>query len=521
MRLGQAAKVLILLAVALSCVLPMTSNVAADGYVFYSQSPDGTIYSWSGDYAAAQGLHNIIGTDNVGVEYTTTQITIGQDNNTSILSVFRGVVMFNTAALPDGATITAATLSLWVSDNQADTAFDVYVVEGGDVHNPLVKDDFDVLYSKTITQTAALDTNTMSLTAYNDLALTAGGLNLIVLDGYTVFGLRSNLDISATSPVGDEYIKIWSGESIHPPKLSVTYTAPVMGQPDSLTLDTIMVFTDYRQPNDQLFVFRTTVVHSYTPVDAIPEDYYCVNFYDVDNTTILGQVPLRRWGYSPLSIYFDNVTAVDWGLAYHLKLESREGMLGTDVEYDYLMSSTSGWRGMDMYALDNWVWKTVDWLESVESRDDGYYSTAYGGQNYVNEAGTAVFTEGIPWIDVVRPNLFLVPGFEPIDPGDDGDSYATGLYDHWGAYFGGAFTDIGSSFGIAGTWIAGLFMMVLAGGAVFWVRQQTNESPLAMLAALPVFALAVLFGAVPMAVALIGALVCLFLLGYNLWLRNT
>ena len=221
----------IYLMVALALVLslgveavPMAGTLEAspDEATFYSTASDGEL-EWC-DQPPYSAVHDASsGTVNAG----SLRIRIGQLVYGSALCIYRGGLFFDTSSLPDDATITSATLSLYGSDDQSGTDFDITVVDGSVLEDPMVNSDYGVLLPQTAGG-GTFNTAGFSTTGYNDIALNAMGINWISKTGTTKFGLRSSRDISATPPAGSEYVQIWANEKGegYRPKLVVTYTIP-------------------------------------------------------------------------------------------------------------------------------------------------------------------------------------------------------------------------------------------------------------------------------------------------------
>ena len=207
--------------------VPIVEKVGAgpDEATFYSTASDGGLQKSDQPYSVVHGASS--GTVNAG----SLRIRIGQSAAGSAFYIYRGGLFFDTSSLPDDATITSATLSLYGSDYQSGTDFDITVVDGSVLEDPMVNSDYgDLLHQATGGGT--FNTAGFSTSGYNDIALNAAGISWISKTGTTKFGLRSSRDISATPPTGPEHVRIWANEQGegYRPKLVVTYTiAPPVG----------------------------------------------------------------------------------------------------------------------------------------------------------------------------------------------------------------------------------------------------------------------------------------------------
>lgn len=197
-----------------------------DSLTVYSTASDGQIgYAW-GAWAT---IH-----DNSGATYTpsTTDTTVMMHASmqpTNVYAIFRGFVFFDTSSLGAGATISAATLSLF-GQNQANQSggdyATTYIVEGVQ-HDPLVGTDYGDELSK-VTSGGSISYASFSIVAYNDITLNATGRGWINKTGTTKFCTKIGGDFNNTAPTSNywNYIGFWANEkgAGYLPKLVVTYT---------------------------------------------------------------------------------------------------------------------------------------------------------------------------------------------------------------------------------------------------------------------------------------------------------
>jgi hypothetical protein len=136
--------------------------------------------------------------------------------------VYRFAVLWNTTAIPDGATILDARIRLYLRANTA-SGFDLYVLQGLPTYpsNPVVVGDYDKsLYS--VLQ-GVIRTEEMVQDSYNDIVLNYPAFANINKTGVTKFMIVTSND-SLTAPPGDSYIEIGSrSDSGQEPKLLVRH----------------------------------------------------------------------------------------------------------------------------------------------------------------------------------------------------------------------------------------------------------------------------------------------------------
>lgn len=214
-------------------LLPLFSMISAplasaspEEATFYSTTSDGYIQTANNVENYHDARDATVGT----VNDNTPEIEIGQSAWVGdSYGIYRGFVFFDTSIIPNDATITSATLSLYGYWAYLNDNFDVVVQTGGAnyPHDPLVAGDYNRAHYSG--DGGSFNTSTFDNEGYNDIVLNATGRSWINKQGYTTFCLRSSKDISGTPPSlnTSEQIQIWSGEnSVAAPKLAVTYEVP-------------------------------------------------------------------------------------------------------------------------------------------------------------------------------------------------------------------------------------------------------------------------------------------------------
>ncbi len=188
----------------------MTSFIvsASDGWLQYSDVTYNT--AW-------------VATSSGAVTDTDITSTVGQN---AIYNIRRAYLYFDTSSIPDGVTITAATLKLYGSSNFSVTDFDITIQNGQPTypHDPLINTDYNKsLYSSS---GGTLNTSGFTTSGYNSITLDATGISWINKTGTTKFCLRSSRDIAGTTPAGNEYVNFYTYEKGvgYYPKLEVTWT---------------------------------------------------------------------------------------------------------------------------------------------------------------------------------------------------------------------------------------------------------------------------------------------------------
>ena len=172
--------------------------------------------------------------------------TTSDDNDASFLAVYvdnvngtdsgwddliRSIYLFDTSAIQDGASITAATFSLYVNSKRDIFAQDVGLVGSTPASNTaLVASDYGQL--GTTRYATDLDVGALTTSAYNDWTLNATGLAAIsVTSTPTKFGVRYSGDIDNSAPTAStDYAEVNvnfadTAGTTSDPKLVVTGTS--------------------------------------------------------------------------------------------------------------------------------------------------------------------------------------------------------------------------------------------------------------------------------------------------------
>jgi hypothetical protein len=208
-----------------------TESTSVDGY---AQGTSGVI-----GYLDCSNLNNDGGADDASTPHSTNvQSVYYDDNNPEGLSVgdeyncivTRTFVLFDTSSLPDDATISGATISMYVlyhfTQNSLSVAFST---SNPSSNTAIVQADFDNIGSTVITTSTAI--SSLNNSAYNVFTFNSGDLGVINRSGVTKTAFRIEDDIDGTLTPGfdtNDTVNTSSAEASgtsQDPKLEVTYTA--------------------------------------------------------------------------------------------------------------------------------------------------------------------------------------------------------------------------------------------------------------------------------------------------------
>lgn len=231
---------------------------------FYTSASDGTVYvdgpakgsaasSWSSTHDASSG--------DVGQGSVYAYVKVATNYYAPAAwytDIFRAFVFFDTAAIPDGSSITSANLQLYVVFKITNLgAFDT-IIQGGMPtypHDPVVVGDYK--YSWYSGDYGQLNSGSITTGQYNTWTLTASGKSAINKAGTTKFVLREEQhDEDNVAPSYGDYLYnllhfyTYEKGAGYRPKLVVTYTA--FDAPTVTTNDATLVTTASARLNSYL-----------------------------------------------------------------------------------------------------------------------------------------------------------------------------------------------------------------------------------------------------------------------------
>ena len=275
-------------------------------------------------------------------------------------------------------------------------------------------------------------------------AFTIGGISQQAYNGYFIYVYPQG----AGSPynVRVALLGIEAGGGVEPP-------APEEG----FEITGANVFSGYLETNDWLFVLKyENILEPYYSNYASQDSF---NLQLLDSGTIVAQTPLTAWGYKPGAIYLSATTAtsLEWGAAYQLRMTGVVNTTGYNI-------TAADWRGSELLMLDNWCLALADGMES-------YYNTTFlvpspsGITEVLNVEGGVIFATGIPYLDIVRPDIFQISTYDPDwEEGDWTHAYPESLPD-WeiavGSTFASVFNDIGTVVSLDGQWVGAILLFII------------------------------------------------------------
>ena len=191
-------------------------NVKATTSIFYPHYSDGYIYHFG-------SVWNTVHSANSGTEaYSST--TYAKVGTTDYFKIYRGFFVFDTSSLPDDATITSASLRIWVTTcGEYPSGHSIYLVPTTQASaSSLVVAD----YSRIGTVQLSTSHTIVSISTGEEIFVFED-LSYINKIGSTKIGLRDNDDLFGTTPSENQETKVWYNtyeQSDSKPYLNVTWT---------------------------------------------------------------------------------------------------------------------------------------------------------------------------------------------------------------------------------------------------------------------------------------------------------
>ena len=160
---------------------------------------------------------------------TTNTPALTRSSGTAYTLCNRGMLVFDTSSIPDGATITSATLQLYVTAKSDAMSQSVSIVTRTDPAT-ITTADFDVANWTMTKQATDVTIASVTTSAYNTWTLNATGLSNISKTGKTILGVVMSADAEATAPpsgtgAGDASVTYYTADNgSNEPVLAVSYS---------------------------------------------------------------------------------------------------------------------------------------------------------------------------------------------------------------------------------------------------------------------------------------------------------
>jgi len=308
---------------------------------------------------------------------TATDTYIGQRLYTGNYKVYRTMFYFDSSALPDSATITAANVSLRGEVDYSTVDFNVVIQNGQPTYpsDPMV--DTDWPYSYYNGDGGSKNTSTWNETGWNDIICNASGMSWISLIGTTKLCLRSSQEIASIAPSGLNELRVWTYEkgAGYRPYLEVTYSS--FGVPTVTT-------------NPATYVTKTTAqLNGYVNADGGEANTVSFNYQHWYNA-----------GWLDCIEFTINASYVDADLTNFPVLVTGTQLNTTDTDFwttvnssgsDILFTASDGVTKLNRELVSiNTTAKTMECYVNVTAVDDTNNTKFY---MYYNSANISLYNE--------------------------------------------------------------------------------------------------------------------------------
>lgn len=173
---------------------PDPETTTVDGYVARASAGDET---WANNRTGAGDLNSSTATGGQSVN-----MRCGGGANTWDQRI-RSIYLFDTSAIPDGDTISVATLSIYgtATDNDAHDQNATIVIATPGSNTTLANSDYNIAnWTMTQQNSSDIDYGAWNTAGYNDFGLSATGIGNILKTGVSKFGMTSSGDRTNTEP---------------------------------------------------------------------------------------------------------------------------------------------------------------------------------------------------------------------------------------------------------------------------------------------------------------------------------
>lgn len=315
----------------------------------HARGADGVSYSTVWAQSTANGVNSPENGDTHSYVGQSMLSTSGGDS----YYIDRSFIFFDTTALPDNASITAAWIELYVTyirDNGTNKA-GITIQSGMPTypHSPVVNGDYNKSYYSG--NGGSKNSSEFSTQQYNYIGLNSVGYSMVNKTGTTKFCLRSPEDISGNAPAdtgasySDYTIGFWQTEhgSGYAPKLVVSYYVPIT--PPSVT--TMSAFD----------IDETSMVLKGYLSDDGGES--CIVKFQYGTTTAYGLTSGSVSGATSGDYFVVDITGLSRGTTYHYRTiatNSAGTNYGLDVTGTTLPSVPSGFTATAGNGENDLAW---------------------------------------------------------------------------------------------------------------------------------------------------------------------
>lgn len=309
--------------------------------------------------------------------------------------------------------------------------------------------------------------------------------------------------------VGNKFKLILFGVLILSTLLPLMVSGPVyatIGNPDTISIPSVRVFTDVWETGDQLYFVEYQLLYDPTPNESVSSTFYAGIF---NGSSLLRSKPLVYYQHNIICIYLDAANALDPSGNYIVRLAGNPVYFPTLVEG----VNQSSWG----LSSSHWLASTYlcDYvLDMAQTLETSWGVTLLDTNNRLTDAGETTFEEQIPDLNGECPDIYAYSVTYPQPTyATNASTYQPILSARIPTRLQNAFNGIGNWIGIPGVYIGGILAaglyLLLVGRLYLATGSQVGSIVIGM----PFFLLMFLIGIIPLVVFFVFGTIVIVLAG--------
>ena len=271
----------------------------------------------------------------------------------------------------------------------------------------------------------------------------------------------------------------------------LTQQARAIDNPDSTSINELLVFRDLVEEGDWLIYCRYNVDYTTIP-DEPAEQTFQIAMYDVAGANLIATRSLKYYQHNITSLYFSAADVATkglvWGDAYIIIVQGKPDI--------FALVENVNQKTRPLQPTD---YKEAEDFTSYMLSEAGILETAWGitllSGEYLNTTGATYFSYAIPGFTTIASDILYSSAYYPSTSNiTHNTSYAESMHDHTGARLGAAVTDLANWLHVSEDWMAiwmVSIMYLVTAGVVYSV---TKDPGVSMMVSLPVIGAAAWLG---------------------------
>ena len=297
----------------------------------------------------------------------------------------------------------------------------------------------------------------------------------------------------------------------------------------TVTIPTAKAFQNVFQTGDILIIFEYDIAYVTTPTVAV-SDLFFTQLMAADGITVLTPTDklLPTYNYNMSAFYFTaaDVTALGlvWGTAYYIEIDGTASFAPafTPVQYQLIAAKwITGIAALTAGYIRTYLIDTL--VPDIQTHSGTTYLTSTANGTVLNTAGRILVISAIPYLDTPIPQLFQlavqqVQVTQPVETGTLQTQLS--LSNKLGTQLSTAFTNFGVLLNISGQQVAMGWILICILIVVSIVFLNTGNIVGASICAIPMAAIGMWIGAIPVAFIFTAIMVMVVLLVFYLFIRG-